>query len=163
MITVNNFNCKKVHIIFFFYTFAAFYLYRYKNCINLLKTINKKNVIMKTKTSFKEKFRDDGRFSQTNSLKELLADVLVLFDEYAEKHKVSEYQKEVFKNTIFNYYIKKKGEIYLNEYLNDISANLNHMVCNAIGNIKQNDFSDYHDFYYYNKKKRQSIIHHLKN
>jgi len=103
---------------------------------------------MKTKTSFKEKFSDDGRFSQTDSLKELLADVLILFDEYAEKHNVSEYQKEVFKNTIFNYYIKKKGEIYLNEYLNDISISINHMVCNSIGNIKQNDFSEYHDFYY---------------
>lgn len=117
---------------------------------------------MKTKNSFKEIFRDDGKFNQTDSLKELLSDILVLFEEYSEKHEVSESQREVFKNTIFNYYIKKKGEIYFTEYLNDINVNLNHMVCNAIGNINENDFSEYHDFYYYNKKKRHSVIEDLK-
>lgn len=117
---------------------------------------------MKTKPSFKEIFRDDGKFSNTDSLKEMLADVLLLFDEYAERHHVSDHQREVFKNTLFNYYIHKKSEIYLTEYLNEVNSNLNLIVCNAIGNIKENDFSDYHDFYYYNRKKRKSVLHNIK-
>ncbi|MDR3025479.1 hypothetical protein [Chryseobacterium sp.] len=115
---------------------------------------------MKTKIFSKSEFLEDNdRIDQTDSLKELLADVLVLFEEYAEKHDVSNEEKETFKNIIFKYYLKKKGEIYLKEHLNELNIYVNKMLCHAVGNIKPNDISEYYDFYYYNKKHRHSITH----